>query len=328
MVNIEEARTETILRQGFHPRIWMLVLPLGSMMFLYLGWAYQASWYWYYGIDSSQLKIPLSVIVQQSMMNVSLSLSFLLIVFGIVFLFRLIVLAVTKFFQGDRRLELAKLFSLRDVFQGKIHFVALVYVALIYLFLKEVARHNSSTPKLEMPANIAALDLFIFPIAVILLLRLLGDFLYLLPTGVKQRLRLTSEARINDEPYRMILGILIMFAASVLFTGNMAVGDASVGFRDNASYQAVRRVYLKSDLPIAGLEPYRQGCDCNPYTYGPLGYLGNSDEYLFLVPWKAEGKREFPQFPPLYQIERSPTGTINIVPEGSPPAAGNGAEQY
>lgn len=179
-----------------------------------------------------------------------------------------------------------------------------------------------------MPANIAALHMFILPVAVILLLRLLGYFLYLLPAGVKQRLRLTSEAGIDDEPYRMILGILVMFAASVVFTGIMAVGDASVGFRSNASYQAVRRVYLKSDLPVAGLEAYRQGCDCNPYVYGPLGYLGDNDDYLFLVPWKAEGKREFPQFPPLYQIDRSGTGTINIIPDGSPPAGRNGAEQY
>jgi len=321
-MNIEEAQKETIFRQ------WFLILPLGLTIFLYLGWAYQSNWYWYYGIDPSQLEIPLSVVVQQSIMNFLLSLSFLLVIFGVLFLLRLIVLTVKNFFPGERSLELGKLFSLRDVFQGNIHFVALVYVGLIYLFLKEVASHNSNTPKLEMPANIAALHMFILPVAVILFLRLLGDLLSHLPAGVRQRLRLTSAARIDDEPYRMVLGILVIFGASVVFTGVMAVGDASVGFRDDASYQAVRRVYLKSDVPIAGLESYRQGCDCNPYVYGPLGYLGDHDGYLFLVPWKAEGENEFPQFPPLYQIERSGTGTINIIPDGSPPVEGSGAEQY
>jgi len=73
-------------------------------------------------------------------------------------------------------------------------------------------------------------------------------------------------------------------------------------------------VYLESYSPIAGLEPYRQSCDCSPYVYGPLGYLGNNEEYLFLIPWKADGEEYFTQFPPLYQIERSPTNTVNIIP--------------
>jgi hypothetical protein len=325
-MNTEDAQIETVFQQGSHSNRWILVIPLGLIMFCYLGWVYQASWYWYFGIDVTQLKMPLPSILQQSMLILSISLSLIVILFGLIFLIRLIVFPLKNFFHGERRIELAKLFSIHDVFQGTIHSVVLAYVALILLFLKEVKIHNSSYPELELPANIVMLNLFIVPVAAILLLRLVGDWLGLLPAGVKQRLRLTSESRIYDEPYRMILGILVIFAASVMFTGTMAAGDASVGFRDNSSYQAVRRVYLKSYLPIAGLEPYRQDCDCNPYVYGPLGYLGNNEDYLFLIPWKAEGEERFPQFPALFQIERSSTNTINIIPEGGQPGQGNGVD--
>ncbi len=318
-MNVEEARKETTSQQVFHPWLWIPILLLGLIMFFYLGWEYQASWYWYYGIDLAQLDLPLSMILQQSMIVLLLSLSLILIIFGVVFLLRLIVLYVKNFFPGDRRIELASLFSIRDIFRRNIHFMVLVYVVLIYEFLAQVAIHNSNYPTLEKPANVAMLDLFIIPIAAILLIRLLGDFIYILPVNFKHRLRLTSESRINDEPYRIILGVLVLFAASIMFTGIMAIGDASVGFRDNAGYQAVQRVYLESHLPIAGLEPYRQGCDCNPYVYGPMGYLGNNKEYLFLVPWKADGEEYFPQFPALYQIERSQTDTINIIPYGASP---------
>jgi len=327
-MNVEEAQKEPTSEQVLHPATWIFIVPIGLIMFLYLGWVYQVSWYWYYGIDPIQLNVPLSIIFQQSMALFLLSLSLILILFGVIYLLRLIVFSLRNFFTGKRRSELASLFSIHDIFQRNIHFVVLVYAALIYLFLKEVEIHNSNYPKLEMPSNIVMLNAFIIPIAAILFIRLLGDFLHILPASFKHRLGLTSESRINDEHYRAIMDVLVVFAASIIFTGIMAVGDASVGFRQNASYQAVRRVYLKSYLPIAGLEPYRQDCDCSPYAYGPMGYLGNNKEYLFLVPWKADGEEYFPQFPPLYQIERSSTNTINIIPDGvspqqeSPPTTG------
>jgi len=319
-MNIEEARKETITRQEFHPWMWILVLLLGFSTFFYLGWVYQTSWYWYYGIDPVQLNFPLATIFQQGLVLFLFSLGFILIIFMVIFVLRLIVLALRIFFFQERRSELASLFSIRNFFQRNIHFAVMVYVALIYFFLKEVEIHNSNTPKLETPANIVMLEVFIIPVVVILFIRLLGDFLYMLPEGFKSRLRLTTESGINDMPYRVVLGILLVLAVSIKFTGVMAVGDASVGFRQNASYQAVRRVYLKSYVPIAGLESYRQDCDCGPYVYGPLGYLGNNAQYLLLVPWKADGEEYFPQFPPLYQIEQSSTNTINIIPDaGSPP---------
>lgn len=318
-MNVEETQKEPKFGKILHPGMWVFFIFLGSIMFLYLGWVYQTSWYWYYGIDYIQLNLPLSAIFQQSMALFLLSFSLVVIIFGIIFLLRLITLFLRNFFSGGRRSELASLFSIRDIFQRNIHCVVLICVAIIYLFLKDVEIHNSNYSKLELPANIAMLNAFIIPISFILLFRLLGDFLYILPAGLKQRLRLTAESRINDEHYRIIMDVLVVFAVSTMFIGIMAVGEASVGFRQNASYQAVRRVYLKSYLPIAGLEPYRQDCDCSPYVYGPIGYLGNNEEYLFLIPWKADGEEYFPQFPTLYQIERSSNNTINIIPDGVSP---------
>lgn len=318
-MNMDEAQKEPTSGKVLYPCRWIFLLALGLIICLYLGWVYQRSWYWYYGIDPVQLDLPVSTIFQEGIDLFLLSLSLILIIFGLIFLLRLIALASRNFFSRERRTELASLFSIRDIFQRHLHFVVLVFVALIFLLLREVAIANSNYPTLQLPPSIANLYALIIPLSFFLFVRLLGDFLYILPAGFKQRLRLTSESGFNDEHFRAIMNILIVFAATTIFTGIMAVGEASVGFRQNASYQAVRRVYLKSDLPIAGLEPYRQDCDCGAYVYGPIGYLGNNKDYLFLVPWKANGELYFPQFPALYQIERSPTNTINIIPDGVGP---------
>jgi len=312
---MEEVQKELAPEHVLYRAKWIFLSLGGLIVCLYLGWVYQTSWYWYYGMDAMQANLPLSTILQQGAALSLLILGLILIIFGLIFLLRLVVLSLRNYLFRERQSEVASLFSLSDFFARNFHFVVLVYVALIYIFLKEVEIHNSNYPSLEIPANIAMLEGFIVPTAALLFIRLLGDFLYALPEALKHRLRLTTETRVNDGAYRVILGLLVVLAVTAKFTGMMAIGDASVGFRQNSSYQAVRRVYLKSYSPIAGLEPYRQDCDCSPFVYGPLGYLEQNEEYLFLIPWKADGEEYFPQFPALYQIERSAANPINIVPD-------------
>jgi hypothetical protein len=144
---------------------------------------YQASWYWYYGIDIARLNVPLPVILQQSWMLSTIILGVLLALFGILFLLRLIALSARSLFLRDRRIELASLFSIYDIFRRNFHVVVLVYLALLHEFLVGISTHNDNYFTLEMPAAVTTLDTLIIPIAFVLSIRLLGDFLF--PTRQK-----------------------------------------------------------------------------------------------------------------------------------------------
>jgi hypothetical protein len=307
---------ETPVKAGqvFHP--WMLIgiIPLMFGLILYMGWAYESGWYWFYGIDPVQLGLPFALLFEQGLLMLGMHLIVILVILGVFFLLRMLVLYFRNWFGKDKRIELSHLFSIRNFLQDYIHYMILAYLLLIYVFSLQIEKANENYGELQFAANSVLWQLVVIPLAVILLVRALGDLLWILPARFKQRLRLDANSVIDDGVHRLALGALAVFAAMAVFNGTKPVGDASVGWRDNGGYQSVRRVYLESEGPIMGLEAYKQGCDCHTYIYGPLGYVANNEEYIFLIPWKAEGEKYFSQFSPLYQIERSETNDIEIIP--------------
>ena len=115
-------------------------------------------------------------------------------------------------------------------------------------------------------------------------------------------------------PLDHLLTLLAFLATCLLYSGISGAGEASVGFRPNGQYAAFPHVDVVSDHAIPGLERFRIGCGCEPYTYGPFGYLPNAKDYLILTPWKTDGQHYFTQFPELFRIQHSGASQINIVP--------------
>lgn len=309
---VYQQQAETAPWQVFPQWTLVIAILLGLLMFFGLGWLYQTTWYWYYSLPVSQLDLPLSLIFGDVMVVNVILLILILIICSVLFVLRLFVLYVRNFIFGDSRIGLSNLFSIRDFFERNIHLIILLYIGLIYFII--TWRRVYPPPPLTLPPYLDLLEIFTLSLAVILFIRMLGDLLSGMPTRIKHRLRLKTETGIDDGILRIFLGIMAAYAISAAFTGLTAVEDASIGFQIDGGYLGSRRVYVESDFPIAGLDRYRKDCDCNSYIYGPMGFLAENKDYIFLIPWKADNLKYFEPAGPLYQIERSPKRTIDLIP--------------
>jgi hypothetical protein len=299
---------------------WGAALILGTLLVFYLGWVYLSNWYGFYGLDASELEPSVFGLLTQGSLMLVITLGFLLILFTLLFVVRLVGLAIRNLLFGKQRLAWTELFSFESFFRRSFHFVILLYAGIVYWFLWTAWNYNTQGRALILPGEtVIVIQLWIAPSVTILLLRALADLLGRLPRRAKKRLKLKSVARIADGPFRATLGVLLFMATSVLYAAMSGLGEASVGYRPESMYGALPRVNIASEHAIPGLEPFRIGCGCDPYRYGPLAYLAEEDGTLILTRWKPEGEIYFRQFPELYRIQRSQANQINVVPAEAAP---------
>jgi len=305
---------------GFHPGIWLVSISLVLFLTWYLGWEYQSSWYWYYGVDIDELALPFHLFVEQGLVFLVIYSSFLFIIFGIIYFTRLFLLFFSNLFLRKKKIEVRDLFSIQSLFDRSINLIPIIYFVLIEAYIYGISVYNNK-PRIfiDTPPNGMIYQMFSIFLGTILLIRLFGDLLVALPAKWLRRLRLESKLKIFDKTPRLILGLLLIIATTLTFNSINASGDASVGFRNNGSYQSLKHVYIVSYFPIAGLDSFRQGCNCDPYKYGSFGLVANKNDYLYLIPWKPDGETEFPYPSSLYKIEQSSTNTIYIVPYQATP---------
>jgi hypothetical protein len=303
--------------------VLLIFLLLGSMAIYYIGWVYEASWYDYYGIDIAQLEMPLSSILAQGTLMLAINLGFLLMLFMLFYIVRLVVLSVRKFLFSDTLLNLKELFSIESFFKSKFHAIFLLYLGIVYWSLWMAWNYNHNTPGkpiVFLPGDLLIIIQFvIFPVTVFLIVIAWGDFLAKLPGPIKKRLRIKLNIGIKNGKYRSALTLLTFLATCILFSGIMGAGNASVGFRNDGQYAAFPRVNVVSDHAIPGLERFRVGCGCEPYTYGPLQYLATTRDYIILTRMKPEGQIYFTKFPEIYRIQRVLSNPVNIVPFDAQP---------
>jgi hypothetical protein len=291
--------------------ICLLIISLVFFLTWYFGYEYQSSWYWYFGVDINELNLPFYLFVEQGLVNLATYGFFLLFIFGAIYFVRLFLLFFSNLFFRKKKIEVSDLISIRNLYNRSVNLIPIVYFVLIEAFMYEVSTHNE-IPQLffDTPPNGMIYRMVSIVLGTILFIRLLSDLLVTLPVKWLRRLRLESKIKVFDETPRFILGLLLIIMTTLTFISITASGDASVGFRNNGSYQGLQHVNIESYFPIAGLASYRQGCDCNPYTYGSFGLVADNNGYLYLIPWKS--KFSYPSS--LYKIEQSSANTIYVVP--------------
>jgi hypothetical protein len=316
---IEEKQEVLPPRQEFRPWLLVGILLLIFVLIPYMGWAYLSNWYWYYGIDPVQLDLPFILLFEEGLVMFGMHLIFMAFILAVFVLLRALILYFHNLLSRRAEIELARLFSIRRLFQGSIHYLILAYLLMIQVLIVLTAKANENYHDLIFPPNSVLWVPIAYLLAAVLLIRALGDLLSILPIRFKKRLRLDVKSPIDDGAQRLVLGALAAFAAMAFFNGTKAIGEASIGWRDLGYYQSVRPVTLESNVPIPGLEDYQQDCDCHTYIYGPLAYIAANDEYIFLIPWVKGVKSTYDQFPPLYQVERVSTYSINIIPHVTNP---------
>lgn len=302
----------------FAPALVVAVL-LTSFLVYYLGWIYEVNWYGYFGLDAAQLRLPPSLIVDQGIILFSVNLGLLLLVFTTVFALQVLTRFAWNLLFSRIPLRLSDLFSLERFFKHNFHTTLLLYIVFSYWLMWLYWTYDGQTVgKQPIPAlagNISELLVFfIFPLVVLLLFCASADLLMKLPGTLKRLLKLEPESEIVNGKYRAWLGALAILATFVFWAGILGIVSGSLGAQMNGAYSKDTRVNLISDHEIVGLESFRIGCGCNPYpyTYGPLQYLAETDDYLILT-LVAEGQSRFTKSPPLYRIQRSQEHPINIV---------------
>jgi len=249
-----------------------------SAIFYYAGWVYIAHWYGFFGIDATQVNIPIQVIFLHGLPS-------MLIMSGGGFIFALIISSI-RIFQKTQPSLSTLINTFIITYWG--------YSNLLFWVCFKIAP-NQKFPSIELFFALMSFSL---------------AFLVYLVIGGMQGFRFdpifSKNARIT------VQGIFFLsyFFISTSMSSVLGEFDAARRGRFVVGNWRIPEAVLYSTEPIPALSNIENKLSNGNYEYAPLGLLISDDNVYYLIEWKKASF--FDEKPKVYVVPRSSELRINL----------------
>ena len=348
MATPESTITPTInkFQVGDWLTITTILFTLSAAIFYFAGWVYEAYWYGFFGINLTQINIPLQQIMIEGLPGIviiAISSSIAIMVFNLfprkkkksgtnpsfvwvmVSAYGLCVLVV--FVIGILYRDFLDPLPIEIGISG----FGLAFVFIVLILLQFYRRNrisfllNATKDFSPLLMSVALSSLSLFPVGGSFS-SLLGDIGAKMLSDVYDSIKEENPKReemiaidiINA--WRVWSGLVILFFILLSLTTSAILGraNAHLGQRLMMGGWQMNEIFIYSSKPDLPLPHSSASYAEKGYTYGPFGIIANDDQVYYLVDWKVGDHYE--ARPNLYAIPRSNDTSLVILyaPQSTP----------
>lgn len=340
-----EAATNNKMKPGDLLSFITVALTISAAVFYIAGWIYEAHWYGFFGINITQINIPLQQIMIEGLPGIFI-IAISLLVANVIF-------SIRRMNKKNDPKNLDVLRTILIAYSISIGFIlsigiynrkflnplpleiiissAGLVIVFFILILLQLIRNNRMASILKASSEITPvlLNLGIMNIMV-------GGLISAsIPQSLLSEIMKTPKFKAlikksfnRAEPiviaiinaWRIWIGLVILFFVFLSLTTSAILGrvDAHYGKRFMMGGWKMNETYIYSSKPNLPLPHSSNPSADKGYTYGPFGLIANDEQAYYLVDWKIGDYYEFR--PNLYILPRTNDASFIIlyVPQPTP----------
>jgi hypothetical protein len=282
---------------------WTAITLLGAGFLFMVGWAYVSSWYSYFGVNIDLLNIPLQQFLIYSAPAVFLTITFLLLSFGMYYVLKFLVIGRFPHYITDAYLSA----SINDWIG-----IMLIYLLASMLVFYTVPLGLDTGTKLMTIGYLRGFAITVFILAIVVAALSFAHRTYALQPIIEPFYQQIMS--VLSSGWVLVFPSMIVLFSTMSMSARLAINYAHRG-ENWVTGSKIQRVTLISPQPLNFLKELEISCDTtNHCMYGPFGLIADSQLSFYLVNWwKLDSVVRFPQNPGLYIIPRNDPGGAYFV---------------
>ena len=290
--------TNEIVSKYFLP----FAAAITSAIFYYTGWVYLAHWYGFFGIDATQINIPIQVILLHGVPGILV----LVISVLIPIILQSIWSSITEKTE-PRAMDIIPIVIFSGVF---------IPVVLTLLVLPRLSSQMEFPRPIEVDFSVYGEIVFLLAV-IVQVARNMRDLARKAPKMNAMSLYfnaysdLTPSGGTLTAPPLQVAFIIIYFFVSISTSAVLGEWDAARGGRLMIGDWHIPGVAMYSTARIPSLANKEIEIDANKFEYNSLGLLASDDKVYYLVDLKTT--YYYRSKPDLYIIPRSDSLTLNFI---------------
>jgi hypothetical protein len=261
--------TDDIISKYFLP----FAAAITTAIFYFTGWAYIAHWYGFFGIDASQVNVPIQIILIHGVPGI-----LLLVACGLIALALTGVIAILKQVRLDA---------------GILPFGFIVAAFLAFFFIEQIVDQLPRVGDIPVEVRLSLNGLNVIVLIMVLVLILAGF-----------NVKIEKSFSISTITF-VIISLVLIFYFFAAYSTSVLLGewDAARGRRLMVGDWQIPQVIMYSEKSIPALSTVERKLAGNIYQYAPLSLVASDSNMYYLVDSKTG--EFFAEHPKVYNIPRS-----------------------